>query len=196
LSVFGTASPTDRTKISEIVGSNSREPVSMRKFLVVPLAASLFLFSDYGRAQSANPCDLNQDGNVDAADVALAVDTALGVAPCTDSVLGAGPCSVVLVQRIVHAALDGTCITSGGHSVTLSWTGSISSNIAGYNVYRATSSIGTFSKVNVSLVNGTSYHDTTVLPGQTYYYVATAVDGNGKESMFSTPAVSVTVPTS
>jgi Abnormal spindle-like microcephaly-assoc'd, ASPM-SPD-2-Hydin len=79
-------------------------------------------------------------------------------------------------------------------SVVLSWTPSSSSDIVGYNEYRGTT-LGTYSKINSSLVTGTTYADTTVQSGQdiTYYYVVTAVNSNGLESADSSPA-SVTIP--
>jgi len=78
------------------------------------------------------------------------------------------------------------------HSVTLTWTAS-TSTVSGYNVYRSTVSGGPYTKVNSALVAPTSYVDTTVQSGQTYFYVATSVDSNGVESADSTE-VSVTVP--
>jgi hypothetical protein len=76
------------------------------------------------------------------------------------------------------------------HSVTLSWVASTSSNIAGYNIYRGTTSGGPYArKVNSSLIAGLSIADSTVQAGQTYYYVGTAVDTSGNESGYSTQAV-------
>jgi fibronectin type 3 domain-containing protein len=39
--------------------------------------------------------------------------------------------------------------------------------------------------INASLEGSTAYTDNTVASGQTYYYVATAVDGNSQESGYS-----------
>ena len=80
--------------------------------------------------------------------------------------------------------------TAQAHSATLSWTAS-TSTVVGYNVYRGTVSGGPYSRVNGSLVTALTYTDTTVLGGQTYYYVTTAVDSSGTESVFSNevPAV-------
>ena len=86
----------------------------------------------------------------------------------------------------------GTAITTISHSVTLNWTASASSNVVGYNVYRATGT-GSYVKVNSSLVGSTTFVDSAVTGGQTYTYCATAVDGNNMESSYSTP-VSATVP--
>jgi fibronectin type 3 domain-containing protein len=72
-------------------------------------------------------------------------------------------------------------------SVALSWTASTSTNIKGYNVYRADVAGGTYVKRNASLVGMTSYMDTAT-SGRTYYYVATAVDNNSVESSYSNQA--------
>jgi hypothetical protein len=79
------------------------------------------------------------------------------------------------------------------HIVTLNWSPSSSQNIAGYNVYRGTTSGGPYTELNSTLVGGTSYTDTAVQPGMTYYYVATSVDFSGNQSEYSSPA-SATVP--
>jgi hypothetical protein len=65
------------------------------------------------------------------------------------------------------------------HSVHLSWKASTSA-VAGYNVYRRGTS--GLIKVNSEPVTGTSYVDSSVQPGQTYYYVTKAVSSTGTES--------------
>jgi len=65
--------------------------------------------------------------------------------------------------------------------------------VTGYNVYRSTTSGGTYTKINTSLVTGTSYTDATVVSGQTYFYETTSVDSSGVESP-SSNAVQVTIP--
>jgi fibronectin type 3 domain-containing protein len=81
------------------------------------------------------------------------------------------------------------------HTVSLRWTGSTSTNVAGYNIYRATTSGGPYTKVNSAPIVGVSYLDIAVQAGQTYYYRTTAVDGNNNESGYSNTAAAV-VPTS
>jgi P pilus assembly chaperone PapD len=78
------------------------------------------------------------------------------------------------------------------HSVTLNWTPSASS-YAGFNVYRGSLSGGSYTKVNSALMATTSYLDTSVATGQTYYYVATEVDSTGAESVYSSEVIA-TVP--
>ncbi len=139
-----------------------------------------------------SPCDLNCDGTVDSADTQLAVNMSLGLTtPCTANVDGLGVCNAIVVQRIVVASLGGGCVTGDPHSVSLSWTASVSPGVAGYNVYRSTVSGGPYIGQNSSPVTGTSYSDSTVQAGQTYYYVATAVDNSGNESPFSNEAQAI-----
>jgi hypothetical protein len=80
------------------------------------------------------------------------------------------------------------------HSVSLSWTPSITPNPTGYNVYRATASTGPYTKLNASPLPGVSYVDDTVASGQTYFYVATTVDVDNNESAYSDQATAI-VPT-
>lgn len=67
------------------------------------------------------------------------------------------------------------------HHVRLSWNANPEPNILGYNVYRNTSSKGTFTRINPSPVTATSFLDTTVAAGTTYYYKVSAVNISGTE---------------
>ncbi len=92
-------------------------------------------------------------------------------AQSTEAVSGSG----VAVQKIVN----------------LSWNASTSA-VSGYNVYRG-SSIGAYSKINSSMDPSTSFTDSTIVSGATYYYAATAVNSSGQESGYSA-AIKVAVP--
>jgi HYDIN/CFA65/VesB family protein/centrosomal CEP192-like protein/ASPM-SPD-2-Hydin domain-containing protein len=76
------------------------------------------------------------------------------------------------------------------HSVSLSWAAS-TSTVAGYNVYRGGTSGGPYTRINSALDSNTSYMDSSVQAGQTYYYVTTAVDSTGTESSYSNQAQAV-----
>ena len=89
-------------------------------------------------------------------------------------------------------SLSGSGVQAVQHSVGLTWTASTSS-VAGYNVYRSTVSGGPYTKLNSSPVALTSYTDSTVQAGQTYYYTLTSVASGGAESADSTQ-VSATIP--
>ena len=82
---------------------------------------------------------------------------------------------------------DGTQSSSGSHSVALSWNPS-TSTVTGYNIYRGTQSGGPYSKLNSSLLSGTTYTDASVQSGTTYYYVSTAVNSSNAESAYSNQA--------
>lgn len=70
--------------------------------------------------------------------------------------------------------------------VELKWTGTLGEMpITGYNVYRSTSSGGTYTKLNSELVTTSSYTDTTIKKGTNYYYKVTAYDGLNFESDYS-----------
>jgi hypothetical protein len=130
---------------------------------------------------------------VNVVDVQLAVNMDLGLIPCPADIDG-GVCGPALVQQIVNAALGEGCAAAVSHSVSLTWTASTSANIAGYNVYRSTTSGGPYTQLNASLLTTTSYTDNSVTAGQTYYYVATSVDTSNDQSAYSNQA-QTTVPT-
>ena len=79
--------------------------------------------------------------------------------------------------------------TSGAtaSSMAIAW-GSVTGAV-GYNVYRGGS------KVNGSLVAGTSYTDTGLAAGTTYSWTVAAVDGNGAEGARSAAATGTTTGT-
>ena len=155
----------------------------------------MLLFSTLACAQSA--CDVNNDGTLSGADLDALVSMALGSTQCAPGVQAIGGCNVIAVQRVVNAVTGGACSTASigtAHSVAVSWVASVTTNVVGYNLYRSASVAGTYTLVNSALISGTSYTDGSVQAGQTYYYVATAVDSGNNESQFST-AVSASVPT-
>ena len=101
----------------------------------------------------------------------------------------------MVVERIVTASLGGTCVADGQtavQGVTLNWTSSPTPN-SGYNVYRAASPLGPYARLTTSPLRDTSFVDRDVQSGRKYYYVTTAVDSRGAESLFSNEAV-VAVP--
>jgi hypothetical protein len=185
------------------IGSPERAFFVQLAFCIRRLAFRIGLLatitSGAGWAQ-VNACDLVAPfGTIDAADVQAAINMTVGISPCTANIGGvSGVCNAAVVQRVVNAALGGACVTGFGtvaHYVSLSWTASTSA-VAGYNIYRATASGGPYTKINTSLVVGTSYTDSTVSANVTYYYVARAVDNTGTESVNSgqSPAAAVPIP--
>jgi hypothetical protein len=76
------------------------------------------------------------------------------------------------------------------HSVSLNWDASTSTNVAFYKIYRGTLSGGPYS-VLTSNIKATTYTDSTVQSGGIYYYVTSAVDTAGTESILSNELQSV-----
>jgi Abnormal spindle-like microcephaly-assoc'd, ASPM-SPD-2-Hydin len=89
-------------------------------------------------------------------------------------------------------SMSGTGTAPTQHTVDLSW--NASTNAVGYNIYRSTTSGGPYTMINSSLDSTTAYADGTVVSGQTYYYVAAAVDSSSNESGYSNQAQAV-IPT-
>ena len=75
-------------------------------------------------------------------------------------------------------------------AVTVRWDAVLDCNsnpVAGYNIYRASSAAGPFSKINIGLVGDTDFVDTDGVSGMTggSYYTVSAVDNSGFESVQS-----------
>ena len=80
--------------------------------------------------------------------------------------------------------------TAGNGQVALNWTGS--SGATSYNIYRSTTSGNEGSTPYKTGITTTSFTDTGLTNGTTYYYQVTAVDSDGPSSksseVFATPA--------
>jgi hypothetical protein len=88
--------------------------------------------------------------------------------------------------------LSGAGVTIVNHSVTFSWIPSTSS-VIGYNAYSSKTSGGPYTKLTSAPVSTTTYTDSTVQSGQTYYYVVTSVNSSNVESDYSGQATA-TIP--
>ena len=94
--------------------------------------------------------------------------------------------------------LTGTGEAAPTYDVALSWSASTSSNISGYNVYRAVysnSTCGSFTKINPTLNDSTAYTDSIVSDGTAYCYYATAMNSSSQESGPSNIVPDVQIPT-
>ena len=104
---------------------------------------------------------------------------------------GAVSGAVTLLSNATNSAamsLSDSGAQQSTHTVGLAWTDS-ATTVAGYNVYRGTSTGGPYaSKLTGSPVTSTQFTDSGLQSGQTYYYVVTAVDSNGVESVYSNQA--------
>ena len=103
---------------------------------------------------------------------------------------------------VAPSAPQSLAATAGSGSVSLTWSPPASNGgaaISGYNIYRGTSPNGE-ATTPVATVNGTSFTDTGLTNGTTYYYTVKAVNSAGTSSASNeasaTPTgVTATVPT-
>ncbi len=86
----------------------------------------------------------------------------------------------------------GLAANSTEEGINLTWSPSPDADVIGYNVYRSISGYE-FEGITDSPLDETSYLDTQILPGVTYYYRVTAVDDSDNESPIS-QSVSATAP--
>jgi hypothetical protein len=86
-------------------------------------------------------------------------------------------------------ALSGTGVAQASHSVSLSWNASTSS-VTGYNVYSSTVSGGPYTEIAPAIPT-TSFTDSSVQAGLTYYFVVTSVNSQNEESSYSTQVAAV-----
>ena len=70
------------------------------------------------------------------------------------------------------------------HSVSLQWDTSPTTAVSYYKVYRGILSGGPYGQLATN-IKATNYTDSAVQSGTIYYYVTTAVDADGTESIFS-----------
>jgi HYDIN/CFA65/VesB family protein len=93
----------------------------------------------------------------------------------------------------ITVGLQATGVPANDHLAALSWN-SAGGAAAGYFIYRGTTSGGPYMRLNATADANTTYTDSAVAAGQSYYWVVTAVDSNGVESSYSNE-VSGTIPT-
>ena len=80
--------------------------------------------------------------------------------------------------------LTGTGVAPSAHSAGLTWQ-ETDPSVVGFNIYRGKMHGGPYQQINTALEASTNYTDYTVVAGNTYYYVTTAVDGAGQKSAYS-----------
>jgi hypothetical protein len=89
------------------------------------------------------------------------------------------------VLKVPPGAPTGLAATAAVGEILLDWNDNNEWDLTGYNLYRSTTPGSGYSKQNSSLVTISSYTDSNVSFGTTYYYVVTAVDIDANESNYS-----------
>lgn len=104
----------------------------------------------------------------------------------TDLAGNSGSASAEIVMDTTPPAMPaGLIATAGATAVNLTWAANSESDLAGYSLYRSSVSGSGYVKINTALLITTSYQDTNLTTGNTYYYVLTAQDKLSNESAFS-----------
>jgi len=128
--------------------------------------------------------------------ILAAGQTATLTASFTPAAAGSATGSVSVASNATNSpdsiSLSGTGVAAVNHSVALAWAAS-TSTVIGYNTYSSTVSGGPYTKMTSTPDAATSYTDTGVQAGQTYYFVVTAVNSSNVESAYSAE-VSALVP--
>jgi hypothetical protein len=76
----------------------------------------------------------------------------------------------------------GLTATGGDGQVSLDWANNTEADLAGYNVYRSTTSGSGYVKVNGALVTQSAFTNTGLTNGTQYFFVVRAVDTSNNES--------------
>lgn len=87
-----------------------------------------------------------------------------------------------VIDTTLPASPNNVVTRAGDRSVVLHWDRNTESNLLGYNVYRAQSLSGPFTKVTTTSLTLQSFADVGVSNGQSYYYFVRAVNTNQGES--------------
>ena len=116
-----------------------------------------------------------------------------GQARVTNAVFTAMEGAVTQFMGDLQATPAGLTATSGNETVNLTWTPFNKTGlvVAGYNVYRRTTSGSEYTKIVASPINAPSYRDAGLTNGITYYYVVPHVDKVDSETPCS-PEVQAT----
>ena len=92
---------------SEIMSPNLAKYQADPQYALIPREAIT------GNSASTSKCDLNGDGRIDILDIQLAINEALGAAPCTNGDINSdGSCNVQDVQSLINSVMTGTCLFS------------------------------------------------------------------------------------
>jgi Abnormal spindle-like microcephaly-assoc'd, ASPM-SPD-2-Hydin/Divergent InlB B-repeat domain len=121
--------------------------------------------------------------------------TLLFTAPAIGTATGSVNFDTTAPDPQPSVGLSGTGVAVSTHSATLSWTASTSPvgtpQVIGYNIYRSPTSGGGYQLV--SFTSSRSFVDSSATSGQIYYWVVTAVNSGGTESIYSNE-VSASIP--
>jgi len=99
-----------------------------------------------------------------------------------DQAGNAGSSELTVIVNNPPAAPKDVSVTPKEDKIEIAWAANTEPDLAGYNVYRATSPDAIHEKINEELIIEPIFNDTEIIPDIEYHYIVTAVDRSGKES--------------
>ncbi len=105
-----------------------------------------------------------------------------------DRILRSGLVVALFIMLLLPSGVRAADVYINRPYVTLTWTANPDPDLGGYEVFRANSYDGPYDKLHEGLITATSWTDTNVSDGLTYYYKLRAVDLCGNVSDFSLPS--------
>jgi len=93
------------------------------------------------------------------------------------------------------AVPTGLVAFTGDGTIDLDWNDGGETDLSGYQIYRATFAGGPYTTLNATLLTVSNYVDADLQNGLTYYYVVTALDTSGNESLASSEVSGVPLDT-
>ncbi|WP_164716674.1 DUF7594 domain-containing protein [Paenibacillus whitsoniae] len=123
---------------------------------------------------------------IDAKGVVMAVAAGTAVVKVTTADGGYTAAATVTVAaaplaQVPNAPTGLTATAAGKTSIQLNW--SPANDTVSYAVYRATSQTGTYTQINNDPVSQTTYTDTGLTSGTSYYYKVAAINAAGKSEL-------------
>jgi subtilisin family serine protease len=100
------------------------------------------------------------------------------------------------LSNLPPAPLAGLSITPGDGALTLTWPAGLELDIDGYHVYRSLTSGSGFTRVTSAFVRPSSFTDSGLANGTTYFYRVSAVDTIGQEGPQSSEQSAVPIESS
>ena len=95
----------------------------------------------------------------------------------------------VLTIFLISLVLIFIAVNAEAVTVQATWNANSEADLAGYNIYRSTTSGTGYQQLNSALIIGTAYNDDIGDNVEdTFYYVVTAVDDSNNESGYSNEA--------
>lgn len=190
-SVDLTPSPTNTLFGNEVVGNST----GIMQIKLKNTGASTATINGYTNLQSApytNACFVVTGSALNTPPYTIAAGTFKVLDVQFEPPLGgAAVGGIVFTEssgKTVTAAFYGNGVNS--NPVVLQWSAGvpIDPELSGYNVWRSTQTGGPYTLIASLSSATTNYTDSAVYPGQVYYYVVQATDGNGPTSGYSNEA--------